>query len=100
MSAMLYWYGMFAILLIAFLLILWKERDRRWLYYMIAGSILGFFIDIVSFTYGYYTYPDFYLLPILGLPFSMTLAEGFSVAITIWLYERPVKRLLRLKQAF
>lgn len=87
------WYTIFTVLLVAFLLILWEEK--RWLYYMVAGSALGFAIDLASFSFGYYTYPGFYTVPILGLPFSMTLAEGFSVAITIWLYERLIRPRLK-----
>lgn len=95
MSGFVLWYTIFTVLLIAFLFILWE--DKRWLYYMIAGSALGFLIDFFSFSWGYYTYPDFYTFPIMGIPFSMTLAEGFSVALLIWAYERLVKRLSRHK---
>ena len=93
-ATLLLWYGIFAILAAAFFIILWKERDRVWLYYMVIGCFLGFFFDLVSFTNGYYTYPSFYPFTILGLPFTMTLAEGFSISITIWLYEKAVRPLL------
>lgn len=83
-----YWYGLFVILLLAYLLIQSKVKaKKRYFIYFIAGSLLGFYFDIVSFTNGYYNYPDFYKFKLLGLPFSMTLVEGFSVAITIYIFE-------------
>ena len=82
------WYGLFAVLLTAYLLIQFTvENKKKYFIYFMAGVILGFYFDIVSFMNGYYSYPDFYKFKILGLPFSMTLAEGFSVAIVIYLYE-------------
>lgn len=89
-----YWYSLFAVLLAAFFAILSRERESRWLFYFVFGAALGFFIDLVSVTNGYYSYPAFYHLTILGLPFSMTLAEGFSVSILIWLFEKLVAPLL------
>jgi len=80
------WYLLFTVLLITYAAILYLVKNKkRYIIYAIAGSVLGFYFDLVSFTQGYYTYPDFYLFTILGLPFSMTLAEGFSVGIAIYL---------------
>lgn len=78
------WYVVFIGLLAGFLYILARTRDKKYLWYSIVGSCLGFYADYVSFTSGYYSYPDFYLFTILGLPFSMTLAEGFATAITVY----------------
>ena len=49
--------------------------------------LFGFYFDITSFTFGYYSYPDFFVLKIFGLPISMTIAEGFSMTITIKVFE-------------
>lgn len=82
------WYGLFAILLLAYLLILLTAKSKwKYFVYFAAGAALGFYFDIVSFANGYYSYPGFYKLAVFGIPFSMTLAEGFSVAITIYLFE-------------
>ncbi|MFH1182264.1 MAG: hypothetical protein V1702_04855 [Candidatus Woesearchaeota archaeon] len=82
------WYGLFVLLLTSYLAIqLTAENKRKYFFYFLAGCLLGFYFDIVSFTRGYYSYPGFYFLKILGLPFSMTLAEGFSVVITIRIFE-------------
>ena len=79
------WYLIFLGILAGFLYVLIKTGDKRYLLYSIVGSCLGFYADYVSFTSGFYTYPDFYVMTILGLPFSMTLAEGFATAITVYL---------------
>lgn len=82
------WYGLFAVLLMGYLLIQFTVRNKKkYFVYFVAGAVFGFYFDIVSFANGYYSYPGFYRLTILGLPFSMTLSEGFSVAIIIYLYE-------------
>jgi uncharacterized membrane protein YoaT (DUF817 family) len=88
MSTEIYWYILFFILLMAYLLIQFNVKNKRkYFIYFLCGSILGFYFDIVSFTQGYYSYPDFYSITLLGLPLSMTLAEGFSVVITIYIVE-------------
>lgn len=97
-NSLLLWYGIWAALLAGFILILYKEKNRKlYFLYFIAGMIFGFCFDIVSFTYGYYSYPDFFPVKILGLPLSMTIAEGFSVAITIKLFE-ILKNIVKFKQ--
>lgn len=76
-------------LFIVFLFILYKERDRKlYLIYFFFGMIFGFYFDFVSFTFGYYSYPDLYLFELFGIPLSMTIAEGFSVVITIKIFEK------------
>ena len=84
----LIWYGIWLVLLAGFVFILYKEKRKR-LYsaYFLTGMAFGFYFDFVSFTYGYYSYPDFYPVRMFGLPLSMTIAEGFSVAITMKLFE-------------
>ena len=78
------WLGIFVVLLVGFLLCLWTtNRKRKYLVYFISGMLLGFYFDIVSFTNGYYSYPTIFPLTIMGLPLTMTIAEGFSIAITI-----------------
>ncbi len=95
MNTEIMWYIVFFLLFIGFLLILIASRDKKYFYYFIAGSIFGFYFDIVSFTFGYYSYPLFYKIQILGIPFGMTLAEGFSVAILIFAVERYAKVFLK-----
>jgi len=76
------WLGIFIALLVVFLLCLWTtNRKRKYMVYFISGMLLGFYFDIVSFTNGYYTYPTIFPLTIIGLPLTMTIAEGFSVTI-------------------
>jgi uncharacterized membrane protein YoaT (DUF817 family) len=87
------WYGIFSVLLASFLFIIYKEKNRKlYLLYFLTGMAFGLYFDIVSFTSGYYSYPDFYPMKISGLPLSMTIAEGFSVAITMKLFELSGKR--------
>ena len=86
------WFALFAILGVWYAAILWNGNDKRaYLAYAIAGSLLGFYFDFVSFTSGYYTYHSFYQDTLFGIPLTMTLAEGFSVAITIWLFDTFIK---------
>jgi len=82
------WYLIFGAILVSFLTVIFRTKERRrYILYAVSGMALGFYFDIVSFTMGFYTYPEFYFITILGIPFSMTLAEGFSVAITIRIFE-------------
>jgi hypothetical protein len=88
-----YWYILFAILLLGYIAIQFSVKDKkRYFIYFISAMILGFLYDIISFSQGYYSYPDFYRLTILGLPVTMTLAEGFSVVICFYLIELIRKR--------
>jgi uncharacterized membrane protein YoaT (DUF817 family) len=87
------WYITFLLLLLGLIAILIKTKDRKYILYTVMGSIFGFCADIISFTSGFYSYPDFYLITILGLPFSMTLAEGFATAITVYIAENIMLRL-------
>jgi hypothetical protein len=78
---------LFSILFLGFLFVMIFSRNRkRVIVYACSGSILGFYFDYVSYTDGYYSYPSFYKITILGLPFTMTIAEGFAIVITIYLY--------------
>jgi len=82
------WYGTFAVLLALWLLI--TRQDRKYFFYFLSGALLGFLFDTLAFNSGVYSYPGFFLLKITGLPLSMTLAEGFSVALVIWGYNKLV----------
>lgn len=89
------WYGIWLILFMTFSIILYKTKNKKlYILYFIFGIIFGFYFDIVSFTFGYYSYPDFFPFKLFGLPISMVLAEGFSIVITIKIFE-IVKRILR-----
>jgi len=88
MDSSLYWYVLFIILLLGYLIIQFTVKDKkRYFIYFLCGIVLGFYFDIVSFTQGYYTYPGFYRITLLGLPFTMTLAEGFSVVICLYIID-------------
>ncbi len=92
---LLFWSGIWLVLLAAFMVILYKERDRKlYFLYFIFGMVLGFYFDIFSFTFGYYSYAGFFPVKIFGLPLSMTIAEGFAVVITIKIFE-ILKRILK-----
>ena len=86
MNAESCWQILFAILLLAYLLIQFSVKNKvRYYAYFIGGMLFGFCFDIISFVQGYYSYPAFYNYTILGIPLSMTFAEGFSVVITIYI---------------
>ncbi|MBI4176668.1 MAG: hypothetical protein HY518_05660 [Candidatus Aenigmarchaeota archaeon] len=86
-DALFLWYGIWVGLLIAFLISLYTARSRKlYLLYFAFGALFGFYFDIVSVASGYYSYADL-LLGIYGVPLSMTIAEGFSVAIVIRVFE-------------
>jgi hypothetical protein len=80
------WYVVFLGLFFAFILVLLATRDKKYLLYFVAGSIFGFYFDFFSFAFGYYSYPNIYVVTVLGLPLSMTIAEGFSVSIIFFVY--------------
>lgn len=87
-STMDLWYSLFTLLFAVFLYILYKAKNRKkYLLYFIFGSLFGFYFDTVSFNLGFYSYPGLYAIRIMGLPLSMTIAEGFSVSITIRIAE-------------
>ncbi len=80
----------------AYVAILYRTKDKRaYVGYFISGSLLGFVIDAVSVAQGYYAYVPFSIPTIFGVPVLTTLAEGFSVAITIYLFN--VARTMYLK---
>lgn len=71
-----------------FLVILHTSENKKiYLLYFIFGLLFGFYFDITSFTFGYYSYPDFFMFKIFGLPITMILAEGFSITITMKVFE-------------
>jgi hypothetical protein len=87
MSNLLIWTGIFAVLGAAFLAVLWKEKDRKlFLLYFVFGMAFGLYFDAVSVAQGYYTYPELFI-NLSGVPLTMAIAEGFSVAITIKIFE-------------
>ena len=88
MNPQIIWYAIFLVLLATYLVIQVLTGDKKYFIYFILGSFFGFYFDLISFINGYYSYPDFYHFKLFGLPISMTLAEGFSIAITIYLFNR------------
>lgn len=60
--------------------------------------IFGFYFDIVSFMNGYYSYPDIFYVYLLGVPLTMTIAEGFAVAITIKMVSMLIGRKTKKKK--
>ena len=80
------WYGFFVIILTGYFLILFTVKDKyRYVVYFISGFLLGFYFDFVSVLQNYYTY-HYYFPSFLNVPITVTVAEGCSVAITIYLY--------------
>lgn len=87
------WYAVFLLLAAGFAFIVFRENDRKlYILYFVFGSLFGFYFDTISFSAGYYSYPPYYLT-LFGLPVSMTLAEGFSVAIAMKAAEALKKRI-------
>lgn len=71
-----------------FVIILYESKNRKlFCLYFVCGMCFGFYFDIVSFTFGYYSYPDFFMFKIFGLPLTMIIAEGFSAAITMKVFD-------------
>ncbi len=85
MSGLWYlWISMFFALMAGFLVcVKTAGNGRRHAIYFISGAVLGFYFDFVSLASGFYAYPSIYPLAILGIPVTMTIAEGFSVSITM-----------------
>jgi hypothetical protein len=82
------WYSLFVLLLAAYVYIVYKAKNRkRYLLYFVFGSLFGFYFDTVSFNLGFYSYPGIYAITIMGLPLSMTIAEGFAITITVRIAE-------------
>ena len=92
------WYGMFAIIAIAFACVLAYTKDKNYIFYFITGAIVGFYLDIVSVSQGYYTYHQ-YFPSVFGVPVTVTVAEGCAIAITIFLYRiiisKTAKKILK-----
>lgn len=85
------WYLFFVCIASVYGFILYTERNIKYFWYFIFGCLFGFMFDILSFNFGYYNYPNFYSITIFGLPFTMTLAEGFSIAVSIYVFEKYIK---------
>ncbi len=88
MSSVLFsWYAIWLSLLIVFSIVLHRPDNRKlYFLYFIFGMLFGFYFDLLSVAFGYYSYPDL-LTNVFGVPLSVTLAEGFAVAITMKLFE-------------
>ena len=89
-----FWYVMFTIIVAAFIGLLLYSKDKRYLFYFITGSAVGFYLDFVSVSQGYYTYYQ-YVLSFLGIPLTVTIAEGCSIAITVFLFRTVVSKILK-----
>ena len=83
------WTAFFILFGVAFFLILWKERDLKYILYWVFGALFGFLFDISAVALGYYKY--ILLFQILGAPVTITIAEGFCIAITIYIFEKLIK---------
>lgn len=90
------WYLMFAAILLAFIGILAHTKDRRYLFYFITGGIVGFYLDTVSVSQGYYSY-DYafyqYFPVVFGVPLTFPMVEGASIAIVIFVYKELVAKI-------
>lgn len=83
------WSAVWSGLLLVFLLIIFRTKDRKlYLLYFLFGMIFGFYFDAISVYFHYYTYADLFF-KVVGVPLSMTIAEGFAVVITVRLFEFP-----------
>ena len=92
---LLVWSGIFLVLLIVFLSILYKAKKRKmYLLLFIFGMVFGFYFDTLSVAMGYYSYAQLFL-KVFGVPLSMTIAEGFSVVIAVRIFE-AARHLLRI----
>ena len=90
-DALTVWSGIFIVLLIVFLIIIYKTKNRKlYLLYFLFAAIFGFYFDGLSVFLNYYTYADLFL-KIKGIPITMTIAEGFAVVITIKMFEKIKK---------
>lgn len=89
-GSVLIWYLLFfPLFALGFTFVICKKREMRYIFYFIFGTAFGFGVfDAPSVALGYYTYStDPYLLPVYGVPLTIALAEGFAVAVTIYVYE-------------
>lgn len=85
MEPRLLWYGLFAALALSYFAVQLVTKDRKYFVYFLSGAALGFYFDL-TFTSANCAYPDFYLFKVFVLPLSMIVAEGFAVAITMYLF--------------
>jgi hypothetical protein len=89
------WASSFLVLLVLFLYIV-KTEGRRYFFYFLSGSLLGLFVfDLPSTLSGYYAMnTSAYEYMMLGLiPPSMTIMEGFSIMLSIYVFEKILKAL-------
>jgi len=89
-DAPLFWTSSFIVFFLSFVCILVRERDYRFILYFIFGALAGFFFDIIQVNMGYYSYTEQAYMKLFfnGVPVTMTLAEGFCISITVYLYEK------------
>lgn len=86
-DVLFFWSGIWLVLLIVFLVILYKEKNRKlYFLYFLFAMIFGLYFDTISVAFGYYSY-SYLFVNIFGVPLSMTIAEGFSIVIVIRLFE-------------
>lgn len=88
------WYAMMGAISLAFIGILLYTRNKKYIAYFITGALVGFYLDFVSVSQGYYTYHPYFPF-YLGVPLTVTVAEGCSIAITIFLYKEVLPKLAK-----
>jgi len=82
------WYGIFIIIFLCYLFVMLKVKDKKkYFVYFLTGCFVGFYFDFISVSQGYYAYYQ-YFPSIYGVPLTVTIAEGFSVSITIYLFNK------------
>jgi len=81
------WYLVFVATLVGYLLIKNITNNRNATKYFIFGMISGLYFDIFSTMYRYYVYSAAMFDNFYGIPITITIAEGFSIAIIIMVLE-------------
>lgn len=89
-----YWYIFFGVIILVYIGVLIYTKDKRYLYYMLTGIVAGFYFDVISVSQNYYIYYP-YPPVILGVPLTVTLAEGASIAIMIFVYKELILKIFR-----
>ena len=93
------WHTFFVIFLIACTLII-RRAGKRYLFFLLLGTLLGFFFDYVSVTFGYYSYVyDIYFFSIFNVPVTLPLMEGMAIVLVFYIYEKIIlPRIKRRRQ--
>ena len=65
-----------------------KYRKNIYFFYLLIGTLIVWFIDLISINLGFYSYNFTSFLRIFGIPIEITIAEAFVITIFFYITQK------------